>query len=730
VSVLVLIGLALIACGVLLLAVVLVLRLRAARPASQPRTVADLVRLREESGASLGDPVAGQATTTSTTSTTFTAPLAAAASAPAGADAFTAPAPAAPATAGDAVERPAAALGVTAANTSTAARRDGAAAPGAAPRSSPPPVPPPVPVDTAPVVGEPATPDPAQPSADPTPAAPLPLNLDGDDVPWRRGAWMAAGLSGGQPWREHAPVEPVPVMPAPVEPVPLRIVPSAARREPVAGIVEPVGAPAAEAPAPEEPAGPNQVRAVRAAGAAQPAAVAEPAAAASTDGEDEVGAGPGGAVAEPAPGGAGPTGAAPTAPTPAAPTPGGPSDRGPGPAHTENVSHAAAPAAVDPPRPIDSDRPTSSARSQESTPSAAGENTGTAPQQPPGGSVDARHGSAPEDPTAGPGAGIADPAGDGDRMPERLPEGVPPVVPLLGAGWDEPQHEDVPASAVPERFAEPVPVVGTVPVVGAVPGEERAGEPPMDHAAPATGRAARRSRPTPDERAAEQAAADLALLRTFGFAEPGIGPDAAPVVAMAGSEDDAAHTPDGAAQPVRFRAVHRDGSVVGGAAVTLLDDRGGDVAGGKADADGRGEVLAPAPGSYVLVLTAAGHQPGAAAITVASAPTAVDVLLARSASVSGSVRGEDGPIAGARVTLVQDGEVVDAVDTADDGAYRIEDIGAGEYGLSVAAAGCRPAAVGLEVAEEADVHHDVDLVPVTPVTDSDDGTMTGDAISG
>jgi hypothetical protein len=113
---------------------------------------------------------------------------------------------------------------------------------------------------------------------------------------------------------------------------------------------------------------------------------------------------------------------------------------------------------------------------------------------------------------------------------------------------------------------------------------------------------------------------------------------------------------------------------------------------------------------------------------VSGAATETDVIVARSASVSGSVHGEDGPIAGARVTLVQDGEAVDAVDTAVDGTYRISDIGSGEYGLSVAAHGCRPVAVVLDVEEEADVRHDVELEPASPVAESD--LVEDDALSG
>jgi hypothetical protein len=279
---------------------------------------------------------------------------------------------------------------------------------------------------------------------------------------------------------------------------------------------------------------------------------------------------------------------------------------------------------------------------------------------------------------------------------------LPAVVPVEGEpapATDRPEPAPVAEEAVPEQFAG-----------------EPAEPPPW------------RDRMTPDERAAEQAAADLGLLRTFGFADLGQRPGTAPVVAMERTHEQEAPAVAGEAQPVRFRIVRRDGTTVGGAAVTLLDDRGGDVADGAADAEGRGEVLAPAPGGYVLVSTAAGYLPGAVTITVLGAPVDADVLLARSASVSGVVRGEGGPIADARVMLVQDGEAVDAVDTDDDGGYRITDIGPGEYGLSVAAAGCEPVATLIDVSEEADVRHDVTLPPVMPVADDD--LAVDDAMSG
>jgi hypothetical protein len=243
---------------------------------------------------------------------------------------------------------------------------------------------------------------------------------------------------------------------------------------------------------------------------------------------------------------------------------------------------------------------------------------------------------------------------------------------------------------------------------------------------------------TPEERAAEQAAADVALLRTFGFADSDARPDTAPVVAMVRPDaQEGAAADKGAAQPVRFHVVGRDGGPVAGAAVALLDDRGLEVAGATAGTDGRGEVLAPAAGVFALVATSRGHQPNVVAVTVAEEPVGVEALLARSAALVGSVEGEDGPISGARVALVQDGEVIEAATTDDEGAYRMEDIASGEYGLTVAAAGFVPVAAVVEVPDEAELRRDVVLEPASPTTEygssglgDDDGFGGVDGIDG
>jgi hypothetical protein len=225
---------------------------------------------------------------------------------------------------------------------------------------------------------------------------------------------------------------------------------------------------------------------------------------------------------------------------------------------------------------------------------------------------------------------------------------------------------------------------------------------------------------SPTEQAAEQAAADLALLRTFGYADPSLRPDSAPVVSLVSSQDaEPEPEPGGAAQPVRFAVATPDGAPVPRAALTVLDDRGREVAKGTADGAGRGELHAPRPGSFMLVASSVGFLAVAVAVTVADGPADVAVTLTRSAWVHGAVLGEDGPIAGARVTLVQDSEIVDAVDSGRDGGYRLEDVPAGEYGLSVAAAGCEPFAALLVVPDATAVHRDVELEAASPQVEAD-----------
>jgi hypothetical protein len=288
--------------------------------------------------------------------------------------------------------------------------------------------------------------------------------------------------------------------------------------------------------------------------------------------------------------------------------------------------------------------------------------------------------------------------------------------------------EEVPAPVEP---LDPRPVLALVRDAPAAAPEAEPSDPDpaSDHDADPEESAVRRR--TATETAAEQAAADLALRRTFGGApaashvDDGCAPMCLSVAAVAAV---AAAPVAGAAQAVVFRVIGRDGDGIDGAGVTLLDDHGCETTAAVADAKGRGEVRAPRPGGYVLVSSAPGHQPGVAAVTVGGEPVEVEVLLTRSASVAGTVYGEDGPIVGARLTLVQDGEIVDTADTGADGEYRISDLAAGDYGLSVGAHDCEPVALLLTVPDGTDLRHDVELVPAglpAAATAADHDVMIG-----
>ncbi|MDN5933012.1 MAG: carboxypeptidase-like regulatory domain-containing protein, partial [Pseudonocardia sp.] len=286
------------------------------------------------------------------------------------------------------------------------------------------------------------------------------------------------------------------------------------------------------------------------------------------------------------------------------------------------------------------------------------------------------------------------PAVEPAPSPDDVAAAAPAAVPPLMSATETPAPEASATAAAPSAQAEP-------------PGSTTAPPP----AAPATARPGateptRRTPRDPVHLAAEQAAADLALLRTFG--DPAARPERAPIVALEGTTRPESPRPLGSAQPVRFLAVRRDGTEVAGAGVVLLDDRGHEVGTGRSAA---GELTAPHPGAYVLVATAPDHQPGAVALAVGDAPVDADVLLARSAALVGVVSGEDGPLTGARVTLVQDGEVVDVAETDADGAYLVADLASGEYAVSVAAAGCDADVVLVVVADEAECVHDVELDP-------------------
>ncbi|MGW4715814.1 MFS transporter [Nocardia sp. NPDC004260] len=168
--------------------------------------------------------------------------------------------------------------------------------------------------------------------------------------------------------------------------------------------------------------------------------------------------------------------------------------------------------------------------------------------------------------------------------------------------------------------------------------------------------------------------------------------------------------------------VHReDGRPVPAAALTLIDHQGRQAARTNGGADGRYLVGAPDAGNYVLIVSAAGHQPAAVNVTVADRPQQFDITLLGSGEVSGVVRsstlGE--PLPGATITLTDlDGEVVGSATAEGDGGYVCHGVVPGTYTLVAVAEHMRPSATALTVPDSGLLHHDIVLTPMAVLAGS------------
>ncbi|MEU6914450.1 MFS transporter [Streptomyces olindensis] len=115
------------------------------------------------------------------------------------------------------------------------------------------------------------------------------------------------------------------------------------------------------------------------------------------------------------------------------------------------------------------------------------------------------------------------------------------------------------------------------------------------------------------------------------------------------------------------------------------------------------------PGSVTVAVNAAGFRPRAVPVEIGgSGPTRVEVDLDFGAHLQGVVRAPHGPLADARVTLLDAaGNVVGTAVTAADGAYAFTDLDSGEY--TVIATGYPPVATALTVSGRGVDGHDVEL---------------------
>jgi len=164
-----------------------------------------------------------------------------------------------------------------------------------------------------------------------------------------------------------------------------------------------------------------------------------------------------------------------------------------------------------------------------------------------------------------------------------------------------------------------------------------------------------------------------------------------------------------------------DGASIGGAAVTLTDLSGRQVAVARADAAGQYRLAAPGAGAYLVIVSAPGHQPAASTLAVGSTEvgsTAVgstevrhDVVLRGGSGVTGTVRARSGqPVSGATVTVADGrGEIAGATTTGADGSFRLAQLAEGQYTLVVASAPYAPVAVQVAVEDGEVTRRDVEL---------------------
>ncbi|MFF0163010.1 MFS transporter [Streptomyces sp. NPDC005263] len=156
------------------------------------------------------------------------------------------------------------------------------------------------------------------------------------------------------------------------------------------------------------------------------------------------------------------------------------------------------------------------------------------------------------------------------------------------------------------------------------------------------------------------------------------------------------------------RAAHT-GSPVKDAMVIVTDVRGDLLATAVSGEQGEFSFTELVPGAVTVAVNAAGYRPRALPVEVGgTGVTRVEVDLDAGAQLQGVVRAPHGPLADARVTLVDAaGNVVATATTGVDGAYAFTDLDGGDY--TVIATGYAPVATALTVHGQGVDGHDIEL---------------------
>ncbi|MBV2356879.1 MFS transporter [Streptomyces sp. J2-1] len=145
------------------------------------------------------------------------------------------------------------------------------------------------------------------------------------------------------------------------------------------------------------------------------------------------------------------------------------------------------------------------------------------------------------------------------------------------------------------------------------------------------------------------------------------------------------------------------------AMVIVTDVRGDLLATASTGEQGEFALTELVPGVVTMAVNAAGFRPRALPVEIGAAGvTRIEVDLDSGAQLQGVVRAPHGPLADARVTLVDAaGNVVGTSTTGADGAYAFTDLDGGDY--TVIATGYPPAATALTVTGAGVDDHDIEL---------------------
>ncbi|MFI9150743.1 MFS transporter [Streptomyces sp. NPDC053367] len=152
-----------------------------------------------------------------------------------------------------------------------------------------------------------------------------------------------------------------------------------------------------------------------------------------------------------------------------------------------------------------------------------------------------------------------------------------------------------------------------------------------------------------------------------------------------------------------------DARPVSDAMVVVTDVRGELLATATTGEQGEFALTELVPGTVTVAVNAAGFRPRALPVEVGGTGiTRVEVELEAGARITGVVRAPHGPLADARVTLLDAaGNVAGTATTGADGAYAFTDLDGGEY--TVIATGYPPVATSLTVAGPGADGHDIEL---------------------